>query len=199
MMKAIKPIGLAMSVLLISACTAASTDPGADGEAHSAQAIEGEGGPGREEREAAAQSPETTATDADRLAERGPVGTVVERPGGPVNRPVPHPLAGGKDEAWPDLAIADLTGTWRLRSISGQVDCALNLGPAGRSRPGPVTSKQLCPHIPDGSTWMYFQGIDQLVFLSGPGQSFWRGQRRGAMEFRAMKDGEMLILSSENQ
>ncbi len=195
MMNWMNPAGLTICILLMPACNAARPGPGAPGDEQSADAPETAGEPGQNEDEGRPELPKTPATDADRLAERGPVGRVVESPGGPVNQPVPHPLARSQDETWPDLAIADLTGTWRLRSTSGQLDCVLSLGPAGRSRPGTVTANQPCAFVPVDLTWVYLPDTAQLVLLSEPGQAFWRGQRRGAMEFRAMKDGELLIMS----
>jgi len=108
---------------------------------------------------------------------------------------VPHPLAGSEGEIWPDLSASDLAGKWRVRSKSGRVDCLLSFGPASEHQPGTVTPSGSCPVVSSGLRWVYLEGTAQLVLLSGPGQAVWHGQRRGVMEFRAMKDGELLYLT----
>ncbi len=193
------PVGLALSALLLSACTAPDPGPVTAEEQKLSQLREGADMPAPTDRTNPNAPSATPVTKADRLAERGPVGTVVERPGGPVNQPVPGIDAGLLADGWPSLTIEDIAGRWQVSAQPGTIDCTLTLGPASESQPGTVTATGNCPFGPDGLQWVYFAKIGQLALLSGPGKAVWRGQRRGAMEFHAMKDGELLIMTRATQ
>lgn len=111
----------------------------------------------------------------------GTLGDGIERPGGPVNRPVTGEQSDGE---WNALSPNDLVGEWTLTSRDGFAQCEVNLGGLNAAGSGTVIAVGACPFA-EGVVhrWRYADSRGQIEFLTASGESAWRANRRGDDNF----------------